>query len=106
MANKLYVLVRTDLTKSQQAVQACHAVADFMIYRDEDGCGRHWDNGTIVLLGVPNEEELVGWMKTIREGRFPTGDMFYEPDLPGYTSLAAYDTDGSLKQALKKLSLL
>ena len=54
---KLYILVRNDLSKSQQAVQAGHAVAEHLIKRPDT----QWDNGTLVYLKVRNEHELLTW---------------------------------------------
>ena len=57
MNKKLYVLVRKDLSKSQQAVQAGHVVAEYLLR----GPRTVWDNGTLVYLGVRNENELKFW---------------------------------------------
>ena len=57
MSHKLYVLVRKDLPKSQQAVQAGHAVAEYLLR----GPSTVWGNGTLVYLGVRNEHELKWW---------------------------------------------
>ncbi len=54
---KLYVLVRKDLPKSQQAVQGGHAVAEYLLR----GHLSSWDNGTIVYLAVEDEDELKSW---------------------------------------------
>ena len=53
MENKLYVVTRRDLSKSQQAVQAGHALAEYLITQRTE-----WDNGTLVYLKVRNEIEL------------------------------------------------
>ena len=34
---KMYVLVRNDLTPGQKTVQACHAVAEFLMAHNHDG---------------------------------------------------------------------
>lgn len=54
MSKKLYVLVRKDLPRSQQAVQGGHAVAEFLLR----GPSVVWNNGTLVYLGVRNEYDL------------------------------------------------
>jgi hypothetical protein len=54
--DKLFVLVRDDLSKSQQAVQGGHAVAEYL-----RRVPTSWNNGTLVYLSVKNEIELEDW---------------------------------------------
>ena len=49
--------MRKDLSKSQQAVQGGHAVAEYLL----SGPLTAWPNGTLVYLGVRNETELKFW---------------------------------------------
>jgi peptidyl-tRNA hydrolase len=74
---KLYVLVRKDLSKSQQAVQAGHAVAEWLLHSPDSS---DWKNGTLVYLSVENEEDLEYMVqKLVKKGENVTA--FREPDI-------------------------
>lgn len=75
MCDKLYVITRTDLSKSQQAVQAGHALAEFLITKNTS-----WDNGTLVYLKVNDESELKSLTKKLDCSNIPHVS-FKEPDI-------------------------
>ncbi len=81
MNKKLYVLVDSSLSKSQQAVQSAHAVAQFLLeYPDSE-----WRNNTLVLLKVDN---LENWMSQ-------ADAYFKEPDFGNkLTAIAILDKPG------------
>jgi peptidyl-tRNA hydrolase len=89
---RLYVLCRRDLTAAKQTVQACHAVAHFVLRHAGDGEVREWagDDRTIVVLGVDSARDLVAWHAEL-EARGVACEAFAEPDLGGeITSLAVH----------------
>lgn len=87
---KMYVLIRKDLSKSQQAVQGGHALAEFLLtYPDNT-----WSNGTLVYIGVPNLSVLRDWVVDL-ENLDKNYVTFYEPDIKQQTALAVLN-DGSL----------
>lgn len=76
MCEKLYVVTRTDLTKSQQAVQAGHALAEYLIMNEATST---WGNGTLVYLKVKDEKELISLQKSLECGKVDH-TLFREPD--------------------------
>lgn len=94
---KLYVVVRSDMSKSQQAVQAGHALAELLLKKKIG-----WTNGTLVYLGVKDEKTLKKLFKKV-----PTKNKkeFLEPFWDNsMTAFAAYGRDVS--DFLRKLPLL
>ena len=96
MVNKLYVLIRDDLTPSQQAVQACHAVGEFMRHDNVT-----WPNETIVLLKT---KDLGSWFARM-DDIADSWVEFCEPDIGNQmTAIAAWGPN--CPRAFKNLPLL
>jgi len=80
---KLYIVVRGDLSKSQQAVQAGHALAEYLLNREPI-----WQNGTLVYLKVKDGREL----NQLRMNIWSLGvdfETFQEPDIGNETTALA-----------------
>lgn len=102
--NKLYVIVRRDLSKSQQAVQAGHAVAQFLIDLPDSG----WTNGTLVYLKGPSgHEEMMNFFEGIRKIEPRWHMPFYEPDLDDeITALAVLEPKNAVSSFLGDMPLV
>ena len=96
--NKLYILIREDLNLPQQAVQAGHAVAEYLLHRPDT----EWDNGTLIYLGAKDEEELSYWgdKMTLRKMDWIG---FREPDIGNQMTAIATVGDGKYLSGLPLL---
>ena len=94
MSQRLYVLVRKDLPKSYQAVQAGHAVAEWLL------CDQTWQNETLVYLGVDDENELLNWKERLDFKNSKYAE-FREPDIGNQLTAVAVLTDGKIFKKLK-----
>lgn len=101
----MFVVVRTNLTKSQQAVQAIHAsvaLADYMQHENNtmvSGCN-------LVLCGVNGIPELNCLMDKVSAKGF-AAIPYYEPDLhTSLTAVAVQPLSFTQKEFLKDLKLL
>ena len=95
---KLYVLVRRDLPRNYQAVQAGHAVAEYLLHVPN----LSWGNGTLIYLGVKNENELVSWgEKLTNKGMRWFG--FKEPDIGNELTAISVLSDGKIFEGARLL---
>lgn len=81
---KLYVIVRKDLSTSQQAVQAGHALAEFLLH----GPATRWKNGTLVYLGIRDLFQLEKLKRKLEIDQI-TYKEFKEPDIGNQTTAIA-----------------
>ena len=94
---KLYVLIRNDLSISQQAVQAGHVVAKIAAKRSDI----NWDNQVFVYLKVSKYKLNKCLHKLSQDGIYH--ETFIEPDIGNQlTSIACIDSEG----VFKSMSLL
>jgi len=105
---RLYAVSRGDLSPGQQAVQACHAVAELCVrHRDSEVADWAENHKTMVILGAKDEPEL----KSILESLMSAGlrcQPFYEPDIGNQlTAFAIHPGDWvEAKAKLAKMPLL
>jgi hypothetical protein len=95
---KLYVIVRKDLSTSQQAVQAGHALAEFLLH----GHFSRWQNGTLIYLGVKGLRQLENIKHKLSMDGISFSE-FKEPDLNNETTAIATDIRHPL---IERLNLL
>lgn len=94
--SKMFVLVVSDLTPAQQAVQSGHALAQFLIeHRDH-----HWNNQTLVYLVVNGDYELQLAKRRIDFNDY-SFSCFWEPDLEGRMTAICSDAPASFFKNFK-----
>ena len=90
---KLYVVVRSDLSRSQQAVQAGHALAELLLWGPAQRISRQWNNHTLVYLRVRDLESLEQLKASLdKYQQYPVA--FREPDIDDeMTAFALFESD-------------
>lgn len=90
MADKLYVVVRADLSPGPQAVQACHAAREFAALHPE--MERSWfeRSNHLAILAVPDEQALVRLLARAEE-RGVAYAPFREPDYGDSLTAVAFE---------------
>ncbi len=98
---KLYVLIRKDLSTSQQAVQAGHAVAEYCRHFPDSP----WGYRSLVYLSVENEYELKDWLEILKSNK----DEFAQFNEPWWdnelTAIAVLGTE-RVQTLVKDLKLI
>jgi hypothetical protein len=95
---KLYVIVRKDLTHSQRAVQAGHALAEYLLHSPYF----RWKNETLIYLGIKGLRQLEN-LKRKLELHGINYVEFREPDLNNEVTAIASDEDSKI---FRKMNLL
>jgi len=99
----VYIVVRTDLTLPQQAVQSSHALLEM----SRQYSTQSHQHPSIIILGVKNEEKLKDTIiRLVRHGKIQF-TTFQEPDIGDeYTALATVPIYGTDRDFFKDYRLI
>jgi hypothetical protein len=99
---KLYIVTREDLTPAQQAVQAAHALTEYLVQHKEGAFSWYSTSNILALLAVPTEDSLSRLVdKAHRKGLMIS--EFREPDRSNELTAAAFEPKA--KSLLRNLQL-
>jgi hypothetical protein len=93
MADKLFLVTRTDLPDGDQAVQAAHALQEYNIQFPQRAREWHANSNTLAFLAVPNEEALAQLVERLGCGGISFA-AFTEPDLENALTAVAIGPEG------------
>lgn len=85
--NKMYVIVRNDLSVAYRCVQGAHALAEYAIVNPRKF--RKWHNYTLIFLAVPNLITLKEMDRQLNQSRIDYV-CFSEPDLDNQKTAIAF----------------
>ncbi|MCK5613796.1 hypothetical protein KAR91_68665 [Candidatus Pacearchaeota archaeon] len=86
--NKLFVIVRKDLSHSQRAVQAGHALAEYLLHSPNF----RWKNEILIYLGIKGLKQLENLMRKLDFHGIKYIE-FHEPDLNNEVTAIASDEE-------------
>jgi predicted deacylase len=87
---KLYLVTREDLSPAQQAVQAAHALTEYIIQHKDCALDWHSTSNTLTLLSVPTEENLKVLIYKAKCKGFMVSE-FREPDRSNELTAVAFE---------------
>lgn len=108
--DKLYLVTRSDLSPGQRAVQACHALREFVAKHPEIDAEWYRNSNYIALLEVPDEETLLDLMdhayyNDVRYVWFNEPDLESEFSPMGQFTACVFEPNKKAKELCKSLPL-
>lgn len=102
MADKLFLVVRGDLSPAQQAVQMGHALQEFNILHPEEAKSWHGSSNHLAFLEVQDETALEALLRRACERGIKVAE-FREEDLgDSLTAVAVPPSGKSICRGLRK----
>lgn len=95
----MYLFIREDLSHPQQIVQTAHAVDELNKKIDSDSQVNH-----MILFGVKDEHKLLKVSAMLNDLNIEH-EMFYEPDIEAYTSIATRPLIGNERSIMSGFKL-
>lgn len=85
--DKMYVIVRQDLSRAYQIPQSIHAKDEFTHKYPKIEKKWHEESNTLAVLGVEDKEELLELVGKIHVAKLKFA-LFFEPDIDEHTAVA------------------